>query len=101
LRMTRPATYALLLAGGVALLTNSTALQRGSVTQATPRLVVGEPVAPALVSLIMLGDMPRPGWGWVATLGFVLAVGGALSLSRNGDLAQHEPRTLAGEGADA
>ncbi|MFI6833108.1 hypothetical protein ACIBG5_38750 [Kribbella sp. NPDC050241] len=98
---TDPSIYALLLAGGVALLTYSTALQRGSVTQATAPLVVGETVAPALVGLIMLGDMPRPGWGWVATLGFVLAVGGAISLSRNGDLAQHEPQRLAGEGADA
>ncbi|TCC56424.1 hypothetical protein E0H73_32590 [Kribbella pittospori] len=98
---TDPSIYALVLAGGIALLTYSTALQRGSVTQATAPLVVGETVAPALVGLLMLGDMPRPGWGWVATLGFVLAVGGAVGLSRNGDLAQHEPRRLAGEGADA
>lgn len=38
----------------------------------------------------MLGDRPRPGWGWVAAAGFVLAVAGALSLSRHGDLAQTE-----------
>ncbi|MGW7684013.1 hypothetical protein ACWGID_24950 [Kribbella sp. NPDC054772] len=83
-----PAIYALILAGGVALLTYSTALQRGTVTQATAPLVIGETVAPALVGLLLLGDRPRPGWGWVAALGFVLAVAGALSLSRHGDLSE-------------
>jgi drug/metabolite transporter (DMT)-like permease len=81
-----PATYALLLAGGVAMLTYSIALQRGSVTQATAPLVVGETVAPALVGILLLGDRPRPEWGWVAVLGFVLAVGGALALARHGEL---------------
>ena len=86
--LTDPATYALILAAGVALLTYSTALQRGTVTQATAPLVIGETVAPALVGLLLLGDEPRPGWGWVAALGFVLAVAGALTLSRHGDLAR-------------
>jgi drug/metabolite transporter (DMT)-like permease len=90
--LTDPSTYALIIAGGVALLTYSTALQRGSVTQATAPLVIGETVAPALVGLLMLGDRPRPGWGWIAALGFVLAVAGALALSRHGDLAQTEPQ---------
>ncbi|WP_433167571.1 hypothetical protein [Kribbella sp. CA-247076] len=84
--LTDPSTYALVLAAGVALLTYSTALQRGTVTQATAPLVIGETVAPALVGLLLLGDRPRPGWGWVAALGFVLAVAGALSLSKHGDL---------------
>ena len=88
--LTDPSTYALVLSGGVALLTYPTALQRGSVTQATAPLVVGETVAPALVGVLMLSDRPRPGWGWVAALGFVLAVAGALALSRHADLAQHE-----------
>lgn len=90
--LTDPSTYALLLSGGVALLTYSIALQRGSVTQATAPLVVGETVAPALVGLFMLGDVPRPGWGWGAALGFSLAVAGALILSRHGDPTQHEPQ---------
>ncbi|MEU4287334.1 hypothetical protein AB0E63_03860 [Kribbella sp. NPDC026596] len=86
--LTDPSIYALILAGGVALLAYSTALQRGSVTQATAPLVIGETVAPALVGVLMLGDRPRPGWGYVAALGFVLAVVGALRLSRHGDLTQ-------------
>ena len=64
--LTSPATYALVVAGVVAMLTYSIALQRGTVTQATAPLVVGETVAPALVGLLLLGDHARPGWGWVA-----------------------------------
>lgn len=81
-----PATYALAVAAVVAMLAYSTALQRGTVTQATAPLVVGETVMPALVGVLMLGDRPRPGWAWVAVLGFSLAVGGALSLARHGEV---------------
>ncbi|MCW2711457.1 MAG: putative integral rane protein, partial [Marmoricola sp.] len=59
--------------------------QRGSVTRATAPLVVGETLAPALVGLWFLGDQSRPGWQWAAVAGFVLAVVGALSLSRYGE----------------
>ena len=81
-----PATYALVAAGVLAMLTYSIALQRGTVTQATAPLVVGETVAPALVGLLLLGDQARPGWGWVAVVGFALAVAGAVSLARHGEL---------------
>lgn len=84
--LTDPATYALAIAAVVALLTYSTALQRGTVTQATAPLVVAETIAPALVGIAMLGDAPREGWGWVAFIGFALAVGGAVALSRHGEL---------------
>lgn len=84
--LTSPATYALIVAGVVAMLTYSIALQRGSVTQATAPLVVGETVVPALVGILLLGDHTRPGWGWVALLGFVVSVGGAISLARHGEV---------------
>jgi len=84
--LTSPATYALALAGVVALLTYSIALQRGSVTQATAPLVVGETVVPALVGVLVLGDATRAGWAGVAVVGFVLAVGGAVALARHGEL---------------
>lgn len=87
LLLTDPAAYALGVAAVVALLSYSTALQRGTVTQATAPLVVAETIAPALVGILMLGDAPRQGWGWVATVGFVLAVGGAVALARHGDVA--------------
>jgi len=88
--LTEPATYALVVGGAVSLLTYSTALQRGSVTLATAPLVVLETVAPAAVGLVLLGDAPRAGWGWVAVVGFVLAVAGALSLARHGEVAVTE-----------
>ncbi|WP_250031327.1 hypothetical protein [Paractinoplanes maris] len=84
--LTDPATYGLLIGGAVALLTYSIAMQRGSVTLATAPLVVLETVAPAAVGLLLLGDRPRPGWGWAAAAGFVIAVGGAVSLSRHGEI---------------
>ncbi|MBC2934561.1 hypothetical protein [Nocardioides sp. zg-1228] len=81
-----PATYALAVAGGVAMLTYSIALQRGSVTRATAPLVVGETVGPALVGLFLLGDQTRAGWGPVAAAGFLLSVCGAVSLARHGEV---------------
>lgn len=80
-----PATYALLLGGGAAFLLLTSALQRGSVTTATAGLVLGETVAPALIGVVWLGDRTRPGLGWLAILGFVVAVAGALALSRFGE----------------
>ncbi|MCW2809372.1 MAG: putative integral rane protein [Marmoricola sp.] len=83
--LAQPATWAIVVAGGLGMLAYSSALQRGSVTRATAPLVVGETVAPALVGLWFLGDQSRPGWQWAAVAGFVLAVVGALSLSRYGE----------------
>lgn len=88
-----PATYALLLAGLVALMAYATALQRGTVTQATAPLVVGETVAPAIVGIMLLGDQPRPGWEWVAAVGFGLAVLGAVSLSGHGEVTPEDPQS--------
>ncbi len=87
-----PPAYALVVAGAIALLAYSTALQRGSVTAATAPLVVGETVLPALVGLLVLGDRPRDGWEVVAALGFGLAVAGALSLARHGEPAAETTR---------
>lgn len=80
-----PAFYAVLAASPLALVAYATALQRGTVVQATAPLVVGETVMPAVAGLAFLGDHPRPGWGALAALGFVLAVGASLLLSRFGD----------------
>ncbi|MBB5797071.1 DMT family transporter [Streptomyces caelestis] len=82
---TNPAAYALLLGGGAAFLLLTSALQRGSVTTATAGLVLGETVAPALIGVVWLGDRTRPGLGWLAVLGFAVAVAGALALSRFGE----------------
>lgn len=86
-----PAFYAVLAATPVALVAYATALQRGTVVEATAPLVVAETVLPALAGLVLLGDHPRPGWGAVAVLGFVVAVGASLLLCRFGEVDAAEP----------
>ncbi|SDK75374.1 hypothetical protein [Streptomyces indicus] len=83
--LTNPATYALLIGGGGAFLLLTSALQRGSVPTATAGLVLGETIAPALVGVLWLGDETREGLGWLALLGFAVAVAGALALARFGE----------------
>ncbi|MCX4883116.1 MULTISPECIES: DMT family transporter [unclassified Streptomyces] len=87
---TNPATYALLLGGGAAFLLLTTALQRGSVTTATAGLVIGETIGPAAVGVVWLGDRTREGLAWLAVLGFVIAIAGALALARFGEAPAEE-----------
>ncbi|HET9656374.1 MAG TPA: hypothetical protein VFP72_13545 [Kineosporiaceae bacterium] len=79
-----PAAYALALAGGVAFLLYSTALQRGTVITATAAMVVANTVAPVLAGVFWLGDRFRPGWEPAAAVGLVIA-GAAVVLL-------HDPR---------
>ncbi|MEV6549335.1 hypothetical protein AB0M57_11545 [Streptomyces sp. NPDC051597] len=83
--LAEPALYALLLGGGAAFLLLTSALQRGSVTTATAGMVLGETVGPALVGVGWLGDRTRVGLGWLAVVGFVVGVAGALVLGRFGE----------------
>ncbi|MEU7579521.1 hypothetical protein AB0B50_18160 [Streptomyces sp. NPDC041068] len=80
-----PAVYALVVGGGAAFLLLTSALQRGSVTAATAGMVIGETIGPALIGVVWLGDRTREGLGWLAVLGFVVAVAGALALARFGE----------------
>jgi drug/metabolite transporter (DMT)-like permease len=81
-----PSLYLLIAGGLVGFLLYTTALQRGSVAVATTALVVGETVVPAAVGTLVLGDRARPGLAWLAVVGFVLAIAGAIALARFGDL---------------
>ncbi|KOV92508.1 hypothetical protein HCJ76_21435 [Streptomyces sp. MC1] len=83
--LANPAAYALLLGGGAAFLLLTSALQRGSVTTATAGMVLGETIGPAAVGVVWLGDRTREGLGWLAALGFAVAVVGALALARFGE----------------
>ncbi|MFG3583538.1 hypothetical protein [Streptomyces sp. NPDC047990] len=95
-----PAVYALLVGGGAAFLLLTTALQRGSVTTATAGLVIGETIGPALVGVVWLGDRTREGLEWLAVLGFLVAVAGALALARFGEApAETQSRTPTRQGA--
>ncbi|MEV4192051.1 hypothetical protein [Streptomyces toxytricini] len=81
-----PALYALLSGGGAAFLLLTSALARGSVTAATAGMVLGETVGPAAVGVVWLGDRAREGLAWLGVLGFAVAVAGALSLARFGEV---------------
>ncbi|MET9954557.1 hypothetical protein ABZ135_23855 [Streptomyces sp. NPDC006339] len=91
-----PALYALLLGGGAAYLLYASALHSGSVTTATAGLVLGETIGPAVAGVAWLGDRTRPGLGWLALLGFALAVAGSLTLTRFGEA----PPPTGASGAD-
>lgn len=80
-----PAVWAAIIAAVAGVLFFATALQRGAVTTVTGAMVVSETVLPALLGLLVLSERPRPGWWPVAVLGFALAIGGALALSRFGE----------------
>lgn len=89
--VTDPAAYAAVIASVTGFVFFAAALQRGSVTAATAALVVGETAVPALVGLIALGDTTRRGFAPVGVAGFLLAVGGALALSRYGEIGEPKP----------
>ncbi|MDV9191176.1 hypothetical protein R6L23_23735 [Streptomyces sp. SR27] len=83
--LTDPVWYALLVGGGSAFLLLTSALQRGAVTTATAGAVLGETIGPAIVGVAWLGDTTREGYGWMAVLGFAVAVAGSLTLARFGE----------------
>jgi drug/metabolite transporter (DMT)-like permease len=92
--VTDPAAYAAIAASVTGFVFFAAALQRGSVTAATAALVVGETAVPALVGLVALGDTTRHGFAPVGVAGFLLAVGGALALSRYGEVGELKPSEL-------
>jgi drug/metabolite transporter (DMT)-like permease len=82
---TNPAVYALIAGGAAGFLLLTSALSRGSVTTAVAGMVVGETIGPALVGVAWLGDRTREGLSWMVVAGFVIAIAGALALSRFGE----------------
>ncbi|MCU0282860.1 MAG: hypothetical protein MUD13_03040 [Candidatus Nanopelagicales bacterium] len=88
--LTDPSAYGIVVAGAVSLLALATALQRGSVTQATAAMVVAETVIPSAIGLAFLGDRIRPGYELIAGIGLLLAIIGAVALARLGELPEDE-----------
>ncbi|RKE21346.1 hypothetical protein [Streptomyces sp. TLI_171] len=80
-----PALYAVLVGGLGGMYLHTVALQVGSVNGATAALVVGETVVPGAVGVLWLGDTSRPGLGWLAGFGFVLAVVSAVGVAYFGE----------------
>ncbi len=99
--LTDPAAYGLALAGAFGFFAHTAALQRGAVTTAVAAVVVGETLFPALVGVLLLGDRPRHGYAIPAAIGFVAAVGGALSLARYGEIPAPVEADPPGDGPSA
>ncbi|WP_171170342.1 hypothetical protein [Streptomyces sp. I05A-00742] len=84
-----PALYAILISGSIGMYLHTVALQIGSVNGATAALVVGETILPGVIGVLLLGDASRHGFAWVAVLGFVLAVAGAVAVAWFGEPDSH------------
>lgn len=78
-----PAAYAVVGFAALGLVAYTRALTGGEVATVTGVLVVTEAVVPGLAGLVLLGDTVRPGWAVPCAVGLVLAVGGAVVLSRS------------------
>lgn len=94
--LTAPAAYILPVAGALAFLTYSIALQRGAVTAATAPMIVLQTVTPAVVGVWALGDEVRSGWLAPAVVGLVLTVAGAVTLARYEAVRERERGTVQG-----
>jgi len=73
-----PAAWTIAIAGAVGFFVQTVALQLGAVNGVTAVLVVGETAGPSLIGVMFLGDQAKPGFGWLALVGFVGAVVGAV-----------------------
>ncbi|WP_279102965.1 EamA/RhaT family transporter [Gordonia paraffinivorans] len=84
--LTDPAAWTIAVAGAVGFYVQTVALQLGAVNGVTAVLVVGETAGPSLVGVMFLGDTAKPGLGWLALLGFVGAVVGAVLVAWYGSV---------------
>lgn len=76
--LTDPAAWTIAVAGAVGFFVQTVALQVGAVNGVTAVLVVGETAGPSLVGVLFLGDTAKPGLAWLAIVGFIGAVVGAV-----------------------
>ncbi len=76
--ITDPAAWSIAVAGATGFFVQTVALQVGAVNGVTAVLVVGETAGPSLVGVLFLDDTAKPGLGWLAIVGFVGAVIGAV-----------------------
>jgi drug/metabolite transporter (DMT)-like permease len=65
------------------------AMQRGSTNAAVAAMDAAGAVPAAAIGLLLLGDHVRPGFEWVAALGFVVTLGAVIALTRYAE-PQHE-----------
>ena len=77
-----PLVWAIIGHGVVGIAFFTVALQRDAVTLVTAITFVFEVVVPSLIGIALFGDAIAHGRMPLAIAGFVLAIGGAVSLSR-------------------
>ncbi|WP_024796071.1 hypothetical protein [Tomitella biformata] len=73
-----PAAWTIAVAGSVGFYVQTVALQVGRVNGVTAVLVVGETAVPGFIGVLFLADAAKPGLQWLAVVGFVGAVVGAI-----------------------
>ncbi|MCF8587434.1 EamA/RhaT family transporter [Gordonia liuliyuniae] len=73
-----PAAWSIAVAGAVGFYVQTVALQVGAVNGVTALLVVFETAGPSLIGVLFLHDSARPGLAWLAFVGFIGAVVGAV-----------------------
>lgn len=78
--------WALLISGGIALVSYGFALDRGRATVVAAMTSAMETVLPAAVGLIWLGDQIRSGFAVVAVAGFVVTLAGCLMLASKAEV---------------
>ena len=76
--LTDPAAWSIAIAGAVGFYVQTVALQVGAVNGVTALLVVGETAFPSAIGVAFLHDSAHAGLGWLAVVGFIGAVVGAV-----------------------
>jgi multidrug transporter EmrE-like cation transporter len=84
-----PLLYILLAHTVVGQLLLGLAMQRGSTTAAVASMDAAAAIPPAVVGLLLLGDRIAPGRGWLAAIGFALALGSITLLTRYAEPQHH------------
>ena len=77
-----PLILAIIVHGAIGMSFFTVALQRDAVTLITAITSVLEVLVPSLIGVVLFGDAIEPGRMPVAVIGFLLVIGGAVSLSR-------------------
>ncbi|WLP88823.1 hypothetical protein [Gordonia sp. NB41Y] len=79
--ITDPAAWTIAIGGAVAFYVQTVALQLGPVNAVTAVLVVGETGGPSIIGVLFLGDKAVDGLQWMAYVGFVGAIVGAVTVA--------------------
>ncbi len=79
--LTDPAAWTIAIAGALAFYVQTVALQLGPVNGVTAVLIVGETGLPSVVGVLFLGDQAVDGLQWLAYVGFVGAIVGAVAVA--------------------